>query len=293
MTFNKRLSQAVQVFLGATLLFLFGCGSSEAEDDSFVARVNAAALSQEEVDLVLANMTPGLDSVNARKQYIDQWITNELLAQEARRRSLQDIPEIRQKIIDSERSVLITSLVNRLQDETEPPTEADIQAYFEQNINNLVLREPFLRIRYLTSADSALAHEAHGIALTLPNAAQPDSLWRSVIATHAADTSGALVLSFNFYPESRLFRNIPNLARTLPTLRPGQTAPLIRHADQYHILQLVERVPTGTLPRLAWVRDEVRNHLLIQARKQVYIDHVTRLRNEALARGTLEINVQE
>ncbi|MEM6334950.1 MAG: peptidyl-prolyl cis-trans isomerase [Bacteroidota bacterium] len=269
------------------LLALAACGSEEATEDDFVARLGDVYLLETEVETALASMPPGLDSQLVRQQYIEQWMTNELLAQEALKQELMDDPDVQRQVRESQRSILITELVSRLQETAQSPSELEIQAYFDANVNNLRLREPFARLRYLSTADSASAVAAREMLLTLGRRSNPDSLWQAEVIAQASDSEGAMVLSTNYFPMSRLFRAQPELAQTLRRIGPGEVAPLVKSGDLFHVFQLAERAPTGTAPQLDWVREEVRQHLMISARRQMYIDKVQRLRTEALAAGQL------
>lgn len=275
------------IFLGACCL-LAGCGRSDVDGD-FLARVGDSYLHRSDLDLALSNLPAGLDSTHAADQFIDRWVTDELLAQEARERNLQNDPDVRRRMEESERSVLIGTLVSRMYSEVASPTEREIRTYFERNVDNLTLRESFLRIRYLSTYDSAAAVLAAAVVDTLDESAGPDSTWRSIVEDSAVDPEVCMALSVNYFPESRFFRNIPELTQSIERLRPGQTAPIIRIDDQFHVIHLVDRVPPGTKPNLEWVIDDIRNRLLIDKRKQMYLDQVQRLRNSALARGRLEL----
>ena len=269
-------------------LLLSACGNASGPPD-FVARVGNSYLSQEDLDQALIRVPVGLDSADAADQFIERWITDELLAREARTRNLEKSPDVRRRMVESERAILIGTLVGRMYSEVEAPSEREIRSYFDRNIENLALRETFLRIRYLSTTDSAAAVLAVAVLDTLDRSVQSDSTWRSIIAASAADPEAALALSTNYFPEGRLFRNIPELATQVSRLRPGQESGIIQLNDLFHVIQLVDRVPAGTTPQIDWVMDDIRNRLLIDKRKQLHYDQVQRLRNSALASGELEL----
>lgn len=280
--------KAVRTTIVAACCFAAACGRSDVDRD-FVARVGNSYLDKDDLELALSNLPVGLDSTHAAEQFIDRWVTDELLAQEARGQNLQNDPDVRRRMEESERSVLIGTLVSRMYREVEIPTDREIRAYFDRNVDNLTLRESFLRIRYLSTYDSAAAVLAVAVLDTLDQSSRPDSTWRSIVGAAAIEPEVCLALSVNYFPESRFFRNIPELTESIERLRPGQTAPIIRIENQYHVIHLVDRVPAGTKPNLEWVVDDIRNRLLIDKRKQMYLDQVQRLRNSALARGRLEL----
>jgi hypothetical protein len=269
------------------LVFILARCDASQEKAEFVVRIGDAVLLGEEVEAALANMAPELDSLQARNQYIEWWTTNELLAQEARERALQNEPEVQRKIEASERSVLISELTNQIEDQILPPSDDEIKIYFEQNIDDLRLRERYLWIRYLATADSLNAIRARTLLETISQHPSPDSLWQTLIREISVDTARALVISGNYYPESRLFRNNGALSAALTNLRIGAIAPMARINNVYHVIQLVNQAPTGSTPKLSWYQDEIRRLLQIQAKRQMYSSYVARLRNEAEASGQL------
>ncbi len=267
---------------------LTACSEPEAECD-FVARVGEACLSENDLVAALSSVPPGLDSTHAARQVVERWITDELLSQEALRRNLEEDPEVKRRMEENERSVLISTLVDRLYDEVEPANEREIESYFERNIENLRLREPFLRIRYLNTSDSLTSIVAVSVLDSIGGSTNPDSVWLTAISDLSDDPETATVLSTSYFPESRLFRNIPYLRDAVAPLAAGQSGIVLTEDGFFHVIQLVDRVDAGTIPNLEWIIQDIQNRLLIDKRKQMYADQVQRLRNRALAEGLLEL----
>ncbi len=233
----------------------------------------------------------GGDSARAREQIVEQWVTNQLLFQEARRRGLRDDPEVRRLLHDSEMSVLVSALVSSMFAAAEPvePTQEQIREYYEKHRDRLRLHEPYARVRHLTttSFDSAAGvHRRLGQALYGSNI---DSVWSDLVEAYASDPVNASYLSNNFLPASRLFSDNPAMKERLAGLDEGDISPVIPQNGSFHVLQLVRRYPAGTTPRLDWISDRMRKRLVIQMRKQIYARQVERLRSEALAQNALEI----
>jgi hypothetical protein len=269
-------------------IILVGCSSPKADCD-FVARIGEACLSERDVVAALASVPPGLDSTHAARQIIDRWITDELLSQEALRRNLEEDPEVQKRLQENERAVLISTLVNRLYEDVAPASESEIAAYFERNIDNLRLREPFLRIRYLNARDSSGALEAMAVLDSIEVFPNPDSAWSVAVSNLSQDPEAAAVLSSSYFPSSRFFRNIPYLVEMVTSLAPGESGFISSDRNLYHVIQLVDRVEAGAAPHLEWIIADIENRLIIEKRKQMYVDQVQRLRNRALAEGLLDV----
>ncbi len=287
---KKRARHSPLAALGLCLALMAlaaGC-QRQTPSQGYVARLGDAYLMQDEVHAALDNLPPRLDSTEARRQFIDQWVTNELLFQEALRLKLRTQQDVQRRLEESERSVLIDALVSQLfEQEMGAPLPPEIRAYFERHKEQLRLREPFAHVRYLFSTEADSARLAH--RLLQEASATADSLWPQLVTRFAQDAALSLTLSGNYFPESRLFIEQPVLRQHLAQLRPGQLAPLIDLNGYTHLLQLQDRVPAGSIPELAWIEDQVQRQLTIDARKQMYERQVQRLRTEALSRNVLVI----
>lgn len=280
-------ARGLGLLLLAVLLAAGGC-ESEAPPSDYVARVGDEYLTQSELNEMMGTRV-GLDTSQARKQIIEQWVTRTLLHQEALDRGLQDEPEVRERLQEQRRTVLVTALTNRLHEGLDTtPSQSDVRAYFERHRNQLRLREPYLRVRFLTTPSRNSA-ELVRERLAQVDTAVADSVWRVLAQRHASVPDHAVQLSDRFYPESRILEELPTGQDVLPQLDDGAVAPVLATDSLFHVLQVVKRFPTGTDPKLAWVRSEIRRRLTVRARKQMYAREVQRLRNEAKARNALEI----
>ncbi|ARA92206.1 hypothetical protein AWN76_002785 [Rhodothermaceae bacterium RA] len=285
----RLLRLCLPALLLASLLPAGGCGRSEPPRD-YLARVGDAYLTEADLAAALEGLNPGEDSSYVRQQIIEQWITNELLYQEARRRGLADDEEVRRLLQENERSVLISALLARLYDEAPAePSPEEIQAYFERNKEQLRLREPFVQVYYLFTPAEDSARTARSRMQQALSAGTLEAEWPALAARFSADAALSLELAATLYPEARLFSVSPAVLERLQRMREGELSPVLATDEAYHVVYLARRVPAGTIPELAWVEDEVRQRLVIQTRKQMYARQVQRLRNEAMARESLDL----
>jgi len=230
-----------------------------------------------------------LDSLQAKTQVIDNWVRNELLLQEARRIDLSTDPDVRSRLRDSERSILVSWVISQLHEQAEEPNENEIRSYYQNNLPKLSVREPFLRVRFLSTKDSLSAVNARGALLNLNESNSPDSLWQSYIDRFAVDREASSTLSANYYPASRLLRSYPGIFRLLQGRTSSFVGPIVKEDGEYQVFQLVDQVKEGATPKLDWIREEIRNILWIRQRKQLVTQEVQKLRNKALSSGDLRI----
>jgi hypothetical protein len=264
------------------IVVLFSACSPPPEPTSHVARVGNAILTQEDINDLLRDRSAFLDSADAVSQIVEQWVTNELLYQEAVDRGLRGDPDVQRLLSDNERSVLINALVSRFLEAEMGggPDESAIQTYYEQHREKLALKEPFVRIRHLIYAnpDSAeaarLALEASMLTPDLPEGGR----------TVAGISDDA------FYPERQIFAATPGLGEAVRGLDVGDVHPVFVADSTYHVVQLMDRLDAGTVPTLDLVRREIRDRVAIDMRKQLFARQVQRLRTRALAREELDVN---
>lgn len=267
------------------MLLIAGCASKD--HGEFVARVGNQVLTQEDINRSLANQMAFSDSAGVASQLIERWIANELLYQEALSQGLKNEPEVQRLLADNERSVLISAFVNKLTDEDlrDGPSEDAIRTYYEQNRDQLALREPYVQIRHLvfSSPDSAAIFRRSVADMGLGD------LGKAQFARLAARYGMDGPDPDTFYPQSQLFSSIPGLVEAVGDLRPGQTLPVINETGRYHVIQLVRRLEAGTVPAMELIIDDLRAKVSIQLRKQLYARQVQQLRTRAQARNELEI----
>jgi hypothetical protein len=275
----------------SVLLLLSGCDPSPSPSGDYVARVGEAVLTEGDLSAALAAAPAGVDSMTARQQVVEQWVTAELMAREAAERGLAERADVQRQLAENERAVLAAALLSTLYEEDLAAlNRAELEDYFDRHRDRLRLREPYVRVRFIRAAteDSAAAAR-QGMQQAMLGAKQ-DSLWEAAARSYAADTAASLSLARAYVPESRLLTGDDASAwQVLPQLSPGQIGAVQEIGDAYYVIQLVDRVPAGEEPQLAWIEDEVRRQVEIQSRKQMVARHVQRLRNEARARNELDI----
>ena len=288
---NICLRVTAVVILPAVLLsaFIGGC-SREQPRGEYLARVDDSYLYPEDIEMALSTLPSLQDSTAAIDQIVDQWVTSTLLANEARELGLADDPHVKNLLRDSEKSVLVSSLMNRIyseQGETVPVSE--VIAYYELNKSRMKTVEPYVRIRYLSSDDREVAQDARRLLQRAMRGSMSDSLWQQIVDEHASDPAGSKMLGSQYYPESRLFTNYPELQSLLPRLNVSQISSIEESGGRYHLLQVIDRITAGSEPEFDWVSSELTRQLSLQRHKEALARKIQELRTNAQARNILEI----
>ncbi len=271
-----------------TLSMVVGCSSGQ-ENVDYVARLGDKFYTRSELNSALATIPAARDSSEARAQILRQWTTTELLYNEAISRGLKNDPDVASLIHENERSVLASALLSRIyEEEYTAPNETEILGYYEQHKDQLVLREPFVKVWYLSAAERDSAEAARSEMKQLDQEAESPDVWQKIVDRFADDPEGSLLLSDSFYPESRLLSFVPTVQAAVRNLSSGDTLPVVEDDSRFIVVRLRDRLPAGSLPDLSLIRDQIVETLTIENRKQLYARQVQRLRNEAIAREELE-----
>ena len=273
------------------VLALAACGGAEGDEPAGdqVARVGDAVLTESDLEDALGDAPSGLDSLTARAHVIEQWVQRELLVQEARAQGLDQDPTVRRLLDESERATLEGAALDAyFAQASVEPSDDDLEAYYELNKGALALREPYVRLRHLRITNGR-AGEAREAMLQAINSSFPDSLFTLIAREYADDPNGAIAFASEYVSESRLRSLDETLGNRVAALPAGAQVATVPIETAVHVLQVVDRVPAGTIPPLALVRDDLTERLAIQKRREAEVRLLQQLRTEAQARGRLEV----
>ena len=281
------------LWLVPVVLAVAACGSGPASDPgggAVVARVGDARLTEGDLAEALGGAPTGLDSVTAREQLVEQWVQRELLVQEARKQGLDDDPAVRRLLAENERATLEAAALDAtFAQAPAQPTEAELEAYYQSNRDGLALREPYVRLRHLRVADRARAGQARAALDRALDSPYPDSLFVLVAREFADDPRGAAGLAGEYVSESRLRSLDQALGDRVAELPAGGTVAVVPVGRTFHVVQVVDRVPAGTVPPFRLLRDELAERLAVQRRRTAEARLLQQLRSEAQARGDLDL----
>lgn len=99
------------------------------------ANVNSKPIAQQHVDSALAQagMLPPEQAKGARKEILDQLVEQELLAQQALAKKLDQEARVAQVLDASRRDILARAYLEKLVESAAKPTEQEASAYYEQH----------------------------------------------------------------------------------------------------------------------------------------------------------------
>ncbi len=242
---------------------LAGCGG-EKQEERFVARVGDAVLTKEQ----LYSLGDSLGVIHSHPgKIVESWITSELLYQEAVRRGHAGSDHVRQTVESIRRRLVIQALLDNIlyTDDTASVNEDAVVTLYNAEATALLLREDVVLASYALFSDRDAAN-------TFRSAILKGTSWDDAILAVRQDSlsQSQLLLSAkrqyftraNLYPEE-----LWKLARSLPD---NETSFVLRTDAGYYVVTTHGTFLAGEKPSLDYIRDEIRERLLIDHRRLAY-----------------------
>ena len=136
---------------GCDLIRMKDKALGDLEDRDAVARVNNAYLYKDELAGIAAFGSSKEDSAARVEAYVDSWIRKELLIQEAARKININEAEVERKILDYRYSIIAYEYQSFYikQNLDTVFSEEEIKEYYENNIDNFILKQNIVRATYI------------------------------------------------------------------------------------------------------------------------------------------------
>lgn len=120
-------------------------------DKKAVARVGEQYLYLDDLDGIAYEGIPAEDSTERTRAFIDNWIRKQLLIKEASTKIEFDEVEIERKILDYRFSLMGYEYQSHYiaQNLNKTVSEEEIQSYYEENVENFVLKQNIIRSKFI------------------------------------------------------------------------------------------------------------------------------------------------
>jgi len=207
--------------------------------------------------------------------YVNSWVTRELLYQEAVQRGLADEGVVRKRIEDSRKRIIVDALLEEelYNEDSTSVGEDAIEAMYRENGEAFTLREDVVQLSFAQFSDRDAANQFRSRLLR-------GTHWTTAIAEIHADSalgsSLQQVANKQYFSKSTLYpEELWKLARTLGL---DEVSFAVKTPAGYYVLLLHNTKKQGDIPDLDYVRNEIRDRILITRRKSRFEQLLTELR---------------
>ena len=261
------------IFSFASLLLIASSCNTGEQDNKVVARVDDQVLTMQ---MIRSRMEPSrMLTESELQQFVNRWITNELLYQEAHRRGYDASEEIEQKVDDARKQLSVAKLLEKevysLAENSVEPNE--IAKYFKEHSDEYVLKDDMVRLSIAIFNESAHANQFRSSALS-------EKGWdKSVDEFRRTTSQGMMSYSDSlFFTRSSLYP--PELWKVATVLGMEEVSFPVKTSVGYIVMRSLGLFKKGSLTPLTAVSDEIRRRLAMERRQQYYQNFIQQLRNK-------------
>jgi len=265
-----------RTILLAGILFLVVAGCQKApQPRTPIARIDSRTLTLEEIEARF-DSTRGISQAQVH-EYVQRWLTDELLYQEAVRRGLDQTDDLEKRLEDIRRQLAINALLEQeiFNSASEESAEDELRAYYETNRSEFLLAQDvalvsFVFFRERDAANAFRAKVMRGTAWSEAlNQTLQDPQQSSGIVMHA---DSSYYTAATLLP-AELWRVVASGPRREPSFP-------VRTEEGYSIIIVWKYTRRGETADLAYMRDEIRSRLAINRRQQTMDKLLENLRSE-------------
>ena len=240
----------------------------------YLARVGDSYLTEEQVEG--AGDSSIISSNTRLREYVSQWVNNELLYQEAKRQRVENSEDFQKLLSSTRKRLSIETMLEKelYQDSMEIP-EDSISAYFESHLNDFLLQDDAIKLRMVAFATREPANSFRTKVVDC-------SLWEAALESLLNDSAlqKSVLVNTNekYFTQHTLYPT--ELWRVANNLGAKEISFPIRTQAGYYIIQPLAFLRRGLRADIALARDEIRQRLIIEHRRAQYNELLSHLRSK-------------
>ncbi len=248
------------------------CGSAgKKEKDPVLAVVDGDRITEsmfrKEAETLPPYIRPIVETRAGRKQFLDSLITRDLLMREALRRGLERRVEVRERIEQARRSILLETLLREVAETSPPPSDEAVRKFYEEN------RESFregdrVRVRHILFRNEKQAEEAASMA--------KKGIPFEELMKESEDVGGSAA-DLGLIERGAYDKQFEDAAFGAPE---NSIVGPVKTVYGYHVIQVMEKRPAG-LPPLEEVRGRIDAEMREIAQREAFENLVNGLRKRA------------
>jgi len=236
------------------------------DKESIVARVNGEILTRQELDRQMTVLALRPDQEH---EYVDRWINDQLLYQEARHQGLEKSKDLDEELERVKREFVIQKLLEKTFAEKINITEEEINSYYHNNTDLFKVLEDEVLIYHILTNTRAEAN----VALQELRAGKQFKEVAEQRSTGPFASSGG---DMGYLKKGDV---IPEVARYAFRLSPGSLSTVFKSSHGYHIVKVIKKRDKDSVKNLEDVRDEIAQRIRVTKERSVYYDLLFRLQH--------------
>lgn len=253
-------------------LLLFGCGKVEEDNSPTLALIGEQRVSLSDFNKRISHLPERYRRLarKHKKEYLEEFINDTLLYQEALREGIDQDEEVQRVIEEARRKIIIARFLKDQIDDKVSVGNEEIQEHYQANRDDFMNPE-ILRLSHILVPSE---EEAKKLLSRLREGEDFASLARAKSIDPTAQQGGDI----GHFPKGQL---MPEFEKVCAALDVGDISGVTKTSLGYHIIMLTDRRPPQALP-VEQVEDRIRDRLYIYQKQRMLDDMLFRLREENL-----------
>jgi peptidyl-prolyl cis-trans isomerase C len=218
--------------------FAAACGGSE-QGEGVAASVNGETISIAEVEAEIARMPQAMQersrTPEGSRRLVEQLVDQRLLLQEARTRELDEDPELRAKVADLERRLLVDAVQQRVTRDV--VTDEAVRAYYDAHPDEF--SEERVRVRHILVPEKDAAQK-------ILDELRAGADFLTVARERSQDPSARRGGDLGYVTRGRMDPAFEKAAFELA--QPGALSEVVQTRFGFHVIQLVEKPESQIRP---------------------------------------------
>lgn len=261
--------------MAVTVPVLFACGSAEKkEKDAVLAVVNGDRITesmfQKEAENLPPYIRPLMKTQAGRMQFLDSLITRDLLLREALRRGLDRRAEVRSRLEQARKSILLEALLRQVAEKAPGLSDEMLRSHYEENKASYKEGER-VRVRHILFKDE---RQAEDVARRARKKEPFEQLMKE------AEAAGGTTADLGLIERGAYDKEFEAAAFGAPE---HSIAGPVKTVYGYHVLQVLEKRPPG-LPSFEEVKGRIAADLREEAQREAFENLVNGLKKQATIR---------
>jgi len=261
------------VCAGAMLLGLpWGCGKNRGSDTQYIARVGNARLTNEAL-----LQSGAAQAEHLSLQYVTNWVTNELLYQEALRKGFTETDEVLRQAAEAKRQLAINAYLQKEIYASDAPDISDdsLSTEFKEHRNEYRLREDVVNLSFAVFVDR---EPANAFRLKLLHGTSWSDALQGVPPDSNSKQQILRVATREYFTQPMLYPE--ELWKIAQTLNKEEVSYVVKTSAGYCIAVVHATMKQGDAPDFEYAKEEIKERLTIARRKAEYDELLGTLRKK-------------
>jgi peptidyl-prolyl cis-trans isomerase C len=232
-----------------------------------LATVNGKELTKREFGLFLPEDDQYVLTAEEKREYLDRWITTQLLYEEALKSGIKASPDIEARLEEYKKDLIADQLVQKVIEERAAVTEKEVRDYYEAH---RLEYEKEYRVSHILVNTPEDAEQVRALLESLS--------FEEVARKYSVDKHSNAGGHLGYLSRGNM---IPEFEGVVFRMGIGEVSDVIETEFGYHIIKVMDIRDTQNPLEYADIASEIANILTLQKRQAAYDSLVTALRRRA------------